>query len=75
MTTNGRVRTKNPIPVQEAPQPDTQFVIQALVEENRSLNDNKLYLLAILKQIQTEFTQAQEQWELEKASLLARSEK
>lgn len=50
-------------------QPDPQYIIAALVEENRALCDNKLYLLAILKQIQGEYAEAQAMWELERESL------
>jgi hypothetical protein len=62
---NDRQKPAEPEPVQ----PDLQFVIQALHEENAALNQNKLYLLAILKQAQSEFRDAQEMWQLEKASL------
>lgn len=55
---------------QEPVQPDQQFVIQALMDENRALNENKLYLLAILKQMQSEFRDAQILWESERQSLI-----
>jgi hypothetical protein len=56
---------------EQAPQPSNEFVIAALHEENRSLYDNKLYLLALIKQIQAEFRQARELWATERASLVA----
>lgn len=55
-------------------QPDLQYVVAALVEENRVLNDNKLYLLSVMKQIQAEFHDAREMWDLERASLKTKTE-
>jgi len=53
----------------ESPDVDPQFVIQTLFEENRALNENRLYLMALLKQLQAEFLAAKELWDLEKQSL------
>ena len=39
------------------------------MEENRALNENKLYLLSILKQMQAEFHAARQLWEAERDSL------
>jgi hypothetical protein len=50
-------------------QPDQQYVIATLMEENQQLNANKLYLLAMLKQMQAEYREAEQLWALEKASL------
>jgi hypothetical protein len=58
----------------EPVQPEPQYVIQALHEENKLLYDNKLYLLSIIKQMQAEFRDAQAMWELERESLLKRTE-
>ena len=57
-----------------APQPEAAFVIAAQQQEIMALNDNKIYLLAILGQLQAEFRDAQAMWELERASLLAERE-
>jgi hypothetical protein len=53
------------------PQPDPRYIIAALQEENETLNQNKLYLIAVLRQLQQEFRDAQAMWELERESLKA----
>lgn len=56
---------------EEAFQPDPRFIIETLIEENKAVSENRLYLLAIIKQIKSEFDAARSQWELERESLKA----
>lgn len=67
-----------PPQVPAAPQPEPQFVAQALRDEltnaNKRLADsaeNRIYLLACLHQLQAEFRDAQAMWALERESLVA----
>lgn len=53
-------------------QPDPQYAIAALREELQAANDNRYYLVATLKQLQTEFQAAKATWEAERDSLLKR---
>ena len=54
----------------QAVQPDQEYVIAALMEDNNALQQNKLYLIAVIKQMQAEFAFEREMWGLEKESLL-----
>lgn len=53
------------------PEVDTEYIVQTLIEENRALSENRLYLMALIKQIKAEYTAALNLWEAEKESLLA----
>lgn len=55
----------------EAPQPDQVYVVAALMEENAALNQHKLYLTALLRQLQAEYAEARAVWEIERGSLKA----
>jgi fructose-1,6-bisphosphatase len=50
-------------------QPDSRYIIETLIDENKALNDNRLYLMSLLKQVAAEFNEAKELWELERESL------
>lgn len=61
-------------------QPEPQFVISALQEELAAANANRLYLVASIKQLQNviaqinaNYEQERELWQIEKASLIASS--
>lgn len=56
---------------QGPPQPDSQFVIATLQEELAAANQNRVYLISLLKQIQQEYRDAQALWQLERDSLIA----
>lgn len=51
------------------PEVDPQVVIQVLIEENRNINENRLYLLALLRQKENEHNKARALWEIERESL------
>jgi len=53
----------------QAAEIDPQHVIKVLLDENKQINENRLYLLALISQIQAEFADAQETWNLERESL------
>jgi hypothetical protein len=62
------------IEVAEAPQPQERFIIEALMQENASLNNNRLYLIATVKQMTATLHAERVQWSLEKASLMKSAE-
>lgn len=57
------------------PRVDQEHVISVLLEENKNINENKIYLLALIKQMKAEYDEAKAQWEAERASLAKTSEK
>lgn len=55
-------------------QPDIQFYIEVLQEELKSKEDNRLYLLSVIKQMQSEWANREAEWALERESLSKRIE-
>lgn len=53
-------------------QPDPEYIIGALKDELSAANDNRVYLISVLKQAQAEFAEAQDVWAAERESLLKR---
>lgn len=51
-------------------QPDPQHIVAALQEELDRVNANRVYLLAVLRQMRQEFREAQEMWSIERESLV-----
>lgn len=63
-------------PVEAQSGPDKDFIIEALMEELQQANNNRIFLVATVKQLQAEFAQAQKVWGAERESILkGRNEK
>jgi hypothetical protein len=61
-----------PTETQSPPQPEAEYIIAALQEELQTANQNRLYLLSLLKQMVAEHQADRSLWEVERESLLKR---